>query len=232
MGQTAMWRLRRIAPRAAHIAQCYAQQAQVTARASTLLPALAAFVQAYDDVRHGDIPWAHTVENGRQAAYELIVAARMWLPLLVRDVAGVDRANYLDSSISDDIVEDVDHLVMLLRESRGAEGDILPYRDHAIEQIDRKFRAAQRKWMEAEAVDAEYAARMQNLRARALEFRAQLEGFTLTIAFVLGYTSPDYLRLLPSRASHLDSSDDRLAPRPEIVEPATLVTGVPRSLEA
>jgi len=197
-----------------------------------MLPSLMAFMQAYDEVRQGDIPWTHTVESGRQAVYELLVAARMWLPLLVRDVAGIDRANFLDSAVSDDIVEDVDHLIALLRDSRGAEGDILPYRDCAIDQIDRALRAAQRKWMEAEAADAQYAARMQNLRARAVEFRTQLEGFAHTVAFALGYTSPDFRRLLLSRASHLDSSDDRLAPRPEIVEPATLVTGVPRSLEA
>lgn len=232
MGQTAMWRLRRIGPRAAHVAQCYAQHAEIAACASTMLPALVAFIAAYDEVRQSDIPWTHTPESGRQAVYELVVAARMWLPLLVRDVAGVDRSNYLDSGISDDIAQDVDHLITLLRESRSAEGDILPYRDSAIDQLDRTLRAAQRKWSEAEAVDPEYAARMQNLRVRATEFRTQLEAFTRTTAFALGYTSPDYLRLLLSRASHLDSSDDRLAPRPEIVEPATLVTGVPRSIEA
>lgn len=232
MGQTAMWRLRRIGPRAAEVAKRYAHHTDVATRASSMMPALAAFVQAYDDVRNAGVPWTRNSEGARQAAYQLIVAARIWLPLIVRDVAGIDRSNYLDSAISDDLVADVERLIDLLRDSRNAEGDCLPYRDEAIKDLDHRLHAAQLKWAEAEARDGAYARSMSELRIHAAEFRSRLEWFTESIAFTLDHTNPDYLRLLLSRACHLDAADDLAAPQPEIVEPATLVTGIPRSIEA
>lgn len=228
-----MWRLRRIGPRAAEVAARYADQREVAERAAGMLPTLTAFVRAYDDVRRSDVPWTRDSEGGgRQAAYQLVVAARMWLPLIVRDVAGVDRSNYLDSVISDDVAADVERLISLLRDRRGAEGDGLPYREEAITQLDLALHAAQLKWAQAEVTDSTYAGRMSELRRRARDFRSQLETFTDRIAFTLDHTNPDYLRLLLSRAWHFDAADDSNAPQPEVVEPATLVTGIPRALDA
>jgi hypothetical protein len=204
----------------------------IAARAATLLPTLGAFTRAYDQVSQGEIPWGSAPIHGREATYELVATARMWFPLVVRDMAGVDRSNFLDSVIGDDLTNDVERLMALLRDGRGADGEHLPYRDHAIEQLDITLRDAQSKWYEAEALDIGFAERMQDLRGKAVSFRAELEWFAQSVAYVLGHNEPDYLRLLPSRAWHLDNADDRQAPNPEIVEPATLVTGVPRILEA
>lgn len=227
-----MWRLRRIGPRAAEVAKRYADHVEVAARAASMMPALEAFVRAYDETRARDVPWRQDNEGGRQAAYQLVVAARMWLPLIVRDVAGVDRSNYLDSVISDDVVADVERLIVLLRDGRGTDGDSLPYRDEAIAQLDQGLHTAQQRWAEAEARDGVYAQRMGELRALAADFRCKLEWFTDSVAFALDHSEPDYLRLLLSRAWQLDAADDFGAPQPEIVEPATLVTGIPHSLEA
>jgi hypothetical protein len=232
MGQTAMWRLRRLGPRAAQVAERYAEHDAVAVCAARLLPTLGAFTRAYDEARHSEIPWARDADSGRTAVYDLVVSARMWLPLVVRDLAGIDRSNYLDSIISDDVIDDIDDLISLLRDGRGADGEYLPYRDSALERIDQAMRVAQSIWLEAEAADFSYAARLNDLRWKAVSFRAELQWFGQSVAFVLDHTNPDYLRLLPSRAWHLDSADDRLSPQPEIVEPATLVTGIPRLLEA
>lgn len=226
-----MWRLRRIGPRAAEVAARYADQREVAERAASMMPTLTAFIQAYDDVRRSDVPWTRDTDGGHQAAYQLVVAARMWLPLIVRDVAGVDRSNYLDSVISDDVAADVERLISLLRDRRGTEGDSLPYREEAIAQLDRTLHAAQLKWAQAEGTDSSYAGRMNELRRCACDFRSQLESFTDRIAFTLDHTNPDYLRLLLSRAWHFDAADDSNTPQPEVVEPATLVTGIPRALE-
>lgn len=231
MGQTAMWRLRRIGPRAAEVAARYADHREVAEGAASMMPTLTAFIQAYDDARGSDVPWTRDEEGARQATYQLVVAARMWLPLVVRDVAGVDRSNYLDSVISDDVASDVERLITLLRDRRGAEGDNLPYREEAIAQLDRGLHTAQLKWAQVEARDAAYASRMNELRRCACDFRSQLECFTDRIAFALDHTNPDYLRLLLSRAWHLDAADDSNAPQPEVVEPATLVTGLPHAFE-
>ncbi len=232
MGQTAMWRLRRLGPRAALVAERYADRSVVGARTATLLPTLGAFTRAYDEVRHGDIPWTHDAGSGRAATYDLVVTARMWLPMLVRDVPGIDRSNYLDSVISDDLMDDIDHALLLLRDGRGMDGEPLPYRDDAIDRIDQKLRVAQAKWLEAEAMDLAYAERMNDLRWKAVHFQAELDWFGQSVAYLLDHSAPDYLRLLPSRAWHLDNADDPRVPLPEIVEPATLVTGIPKMLEA
>jgi hypothetical protein len=229
MEQTAMWRLRRIGPRAAEVAARYADHREVAEQARSMMPTLKAFIQAYDDVRRGDVPWTKDEAAGRQAAYQLVVAARMWLPLIVRDVVGVDRSNYLDSVICDDVAADVVRLISMLRE---AKGDSLPYREEAIAQLDRGLHEAQLRWAQAEATDNSYAERMNELRRRADDFHSQLECFTDRVAFALDHTNPDYLRLLLSHAWHHDATDDPDAPRPEVVEPATLVTGIPRALEA
>lgn len=232
MQYVAMWRLRRIAPRAATVAERLADNGVVAARAATLLPTLGAFTRAYDEVSHSEIPWARDAESGRAAAFELAATARMWLPLLVRDVPGIDRSNYLDSSISDDLVDDINHVISMLRDGRGSDGEPLPYREQAIGQIDQAVRAAHTKWLEAEASDLGYAERINDLRWKAVNFRAELAWFADAVAHVLDHGSPDYLRLLGSRAWHLDSADDCSAPQPELVEPATLVTGIPKLLEA
>lgn len=231
MGQTAMWRLRRLGPRAAAVAERYADRSVVAARAATLLPTLGAFTRAYDQVQRDDVPWARSSDSGRAAVYDLVTTARLWLPLIVRDMAGIDRSNFLDSQIADDVADDVEQLITLLRDGRGFDGEQLPYRHGAIERIEQSLRVAQRKWAEAEGRDIAYAERVNDLRWKAVSFRAELAWFEQSVAHVVGHTAPDYLRLLSSRAWNMDENDDRDAPQPEIVEPATLVTGIPKMLD-
>jgi hypothetical protein len=226
-----MWRLRRLGPRAALVAERYAERSVVGARAATLLPTLGAFTHAYDQVRQSDIPWARDASSGRAATYDLVATARMWLPLLVRDIAGIDRSNFLDSVISDDLIDDVGQIFSRLRDGRGADGEPLPYRDEATGRIDQALRTAQSQWHEAEAADLAYAERMNDLRWKAVNYQAELEWFAQSVAHVLDHSAPDYLRLLPSRAWLIDNADDHGAPQPEIVEPATLVTGIPKILD-
>jgi hypothetical protein len=214
------------------VADRYADHSIVSARSATLLPTIGAFTRAYDEVRQGDIPWARDAVSGRPSTYELVATARMWFPLLVRDIPGIDRSNFLDSVISDDIVDDVGRIISLLREGRGMDGEPMPYRSDAIERLDAALRAAQTQWLHAEAADLAYAERMNALRWKAVSFRAELEWFAQSVAHVLDHNASDYLRLLPSRAWYADKADDRGMPQPEIVEPATLVTGVPRMHEA
>lgn len=227
-----MWRLRRLGPRAAQLAERYADWNIVATRSATLLPTLGAFTRAYDEVRRGAIPWSRDAESGRRAVYDLVLAARMWLPMIVRDLPWIDRSNYLDSPISDDLIDDIEQLVTLLRDGRGPDGEHLAYRDEAIERLDRSYGVAHAKWYEAEAADIAYAERMNDLRWKAVSFRAELEWFTQALVAVLGHDAPDVLRLLPSRAWHQDTADDAQIPCPEVVEPATLVTGIPKLLEA
>jgi hypothetical protein len=75
----------------------------------------------------------------------------MWLPLLVRDIAGIDRSNFLDSVISDDLIDDVGQIFSRLRDGRGMDGEPLPYRDEATERIDQALRTAQSRCDEQHA---------------------------------------------------------------------------------
>lgn len=232
MGHTAMWRLRRLGPRVTQLAERYADFSIVAARAATLLPTVGAFAHAYDEVRQSNVPWSRDAASGRRAVYDLVLTARMWLPLIVRDLPWIDRSNYLDSTISDDIIDDVEQLIVLLRDGRGSDGEYLPYRDEAMERLDQEFGVAHDKWSSAEAADILYAERINDLRWKAVSFRAELEWFTQALGAVLGHNAPELLRLLPSRAWCQDPADDAQAPQPEVVEPATLVTGIPKLLEA
>ncbi|HEY5960152.1 MAG TPA: hypothetical protein VIV60_26545, partial [Polyangiaceae bacterium] len=171
-------------------------------------------------------------ETGRLAVRNLVVAARMWLPLVVRDLHWMDRANYLDSTISDDLTDDIENLLALLRDGRDSEGGYLAYREQAIAALDHAMRAAQSKWIDAETCDLGFAARINDLRWKSVNFSAELNWFRQSVACAVGHMHPDYLRLLPSHAWYSDSADDRHCPQPEIMEPATLVTGVPKLLEA
>jgi hypothetical protein len=214
------------------VAERYADRDWVAVRVATLLPTLGSFTRAYDDVRRGDIPWALNAESGRSAVRNLVVTARMWLPLVVRDLQWIDRANYLDSTISDDLNDDIDALLALLRDARDSEGAYLAYRAQAITALDDALRAAQAKWFEAEAHHLDYTARIHDLRWKSVNFDAELNWFRQSLACVVGHTHSDYVRLLPSHAWHHDDAEDPGSPQPEIVEPATLVTGIPKILEA
>jgi hypothetical protein len=227
----AMWKLRRLHARVRRAAERHAQHEPIAGQAAIALPLLDSFSATYDALRQAPIPWMNTPQSGRAAVYELVLQARMWMPLAVRDLPHIERCNYLDSPISDDILDDVEWLIASLRDGRLHDGQPLAYREHAIDELDCALRHAQLKWNEAEQQYPEYAQHLLALRTAATRARAGLRAFLRAAAYTLTYLSPEYLRLLPSRAGYLEDDDDRTAPYPELIEPATLVTGIPQSME-
>jgi hypothetical protein len=143
----------------------------------------------------------------------------------------IDRANCFDSTISDDILDDTEQLISALRDGRTPDGNPLAYRENAVDQLDIALRAARLKWLDAETADTEYSRTLAELRDLATVSRAKLNEFLQAAAFTLTYLSPEYLLLLPSRAGQVEDDDDRMAPLPELVEPATLTTSLMHSLE-
>jgi len=227
----AMWKIRRLNARVKRAAERHREDPVFAEFAASTLSAFEVFCATYDDVRRGEIPWLQAGQSGRVAVYELLLSARMWMPLAVRDLPSMERSNYFDSRISDDVLDDTERLIAVLRDGRLADGQSLTYRDNAVDSLDVALRAAQLKWEQAEAMYPEYGTKMATLRLVATEARVRLHRFLQAAASILTYLNPEYLELLPSRAGQILDDDDRTAPWPEQVEPATLVTGVPQSLE-
>lgn len=161
------------------------------------------------------------------SVYNLVLTARLWMPLVVRDLPSAERTNYLDSRVSDDILDDTERLITTLRDARLPDFRTLPYRENAVDELNMALRAAQLKWHDAESTRPAYGEKMAQLRALAHRALAHLRPFWQIAAFTLSYLNEEYLLLLPSRAGFVVDADDRAAPFPEIVEPATLVTGIP-----
>lgn len=229
--EVAMWKLRRLYARVRRTAELHAHDEMLAQRSATTIPVLESFCGAYDQLRNSEIPWLSDRPSGRAAVYDLVLSARMWMPLAVRDLPFIERANYFDSPISDDVLDDIERLITALRDGRMPDGQLLAYREHAVDELDAALRVAQLKWFESETKHVEYGQRMAALRAIAQTAKVALRDFLRAAAFTLTYLSPEYQKLLPSRAGHLDDDDDRRAPYPELVEPATLVTGVPQAME-
>lgn len=217
--------------RARRLVALHSADSALTAAANTTLPALQAFCDAYDAATRGDIPWTRDSQSGRAAAYELVLVARMWMPLSVRDLPGAERANFLDSRISDDLTEDVEQLITTLRDCRQTDGTFVGYRESAVDALDVALRTANLKWEAAEANHVEYGHQMATLRRMFDEARGRYRSFLQTCAFTFTFLSQEYLTLLPSRAGLLLENDEVAGPRPEIIEPATWVTGIPQSFE-
>jgi hypothetical protein len=226
----AMWKMRRLQSRVRLVAERHHDATSLAVCAQNTLPILRDFCDAYDALCRSEIPWMKDGPGGRLAVYNLVLTARLWMPMVVRDVPTIDRANYLDSPVSDDILDDIERLITILRDSRLTDGSTLPYRENAVDELNLALRVAQLKWQEAEATLPEYGGQMRRLRTLANQAHAQLRQFWQAAAFTLSYLNDEYLLLLPSRAGHVADDDERDAPFPEIVEPATLVTGIPLAL--
>lgn len=146
----ALWKMRRLYPRLRRAAERRPGDPTLSAGAQVAFPTLQEFCDAYDAASHREIPWMRDGQSGRAAAYDLVLTARMWLPLCVRDLPGAERANYLDSAISDDLSDDTEQLITLLRDGRQSDGSPVAYRENAVDALDVALRTAHLKWDAAE----------------------------------------------------------------------------------
>jgi hypothetical protein len=221
-----MWKMRRLKSRIERVVERHRDATVLNESAKRTLPILDEFCEAYDALCREDVPWLKDGSSGRMAVYHLVLTARLWMPLVVRDLPSADRTNYLDSRVSDDIVDDIERLITTLRDARLPDFRTLPYRENAVEELNMALRAAQLKWHDAESTRPAYGEKMAQLRALSHRALAYLQPFWRVAAFTLSYLNDEYLLLLPSRAGFVVDEDDRTAPFPEVVEPATLVTGI------
>lgn len=141
-----MWKLRRLDARVRNTVRRHGRSESIAQAARTTLPLFDEFCASYDGLRSSEIPWMKDQPSGRAAVYDLVLTARMWMPLAVRDLPFIERANHFDSSISDDILDDVERLIGALRDGRMPDGQRLPYREHAVDELDTALRAAQLNW--------------------------------------------------------------------------------------
>jgi hypothetical protein len=219
---TPLWKLRRLAPRAKRVLERRKQEAPVLlAYEPTLVPAADTYVTAYDQAARAQSRWRKENNEGRSAVYELVVAVRSWIPLLVRDVLGFEGVTLSAAAVPDDAIEEALRVLGIVIDHVDAAGNPLPYQDAARGELEAKLNAARKEVSEAEGADATYQQLLAAARTAGEAFHAELKAFRRTLSVVLGRQDRDYQKLRAQRAAQRDEDDDAAAPRPpDVDEPA------------
>lgn len=223
MPSTAMWKLRRLAPRAKRIQARRSGDSPVLGAYSTTLPGkVDAFVLAYDSAAKYENKWRREMKEGKTAVGLLLKEIRSWLPLVLRDVPDFDPSTFGDKpDVPDDVIEDGGRLIELLDEATTAEGKPLEYAVTAGGALNDALAAANKEWAEAENADSAYQQLLRDVRATGAVLDTELQAFRRSLGHVAGRNDKDYQKLRVERASHVDDEDDQNAPAvPEPVEPA------------
>lgn len=215
MASAPLWKLRRLAPRALRIIDRRKGDAPVLmAYEPTLVPAAGAFMAAYDQAARAQSRRRKEMAEGQSAVQTLSVAARGWMPLLVRDVPGFDGVSLNAAGVPDDVIEESMRVLGIIGDHVDAAGNALPYKDVAHAELDGKLAAARKELAEAEAADAEYQQALAATRTTSAVFDAELQAFRRTLEAMLGRSDKDYQKLRSQRAAQRDEDDDANAPPP------------------
>ena len=187
MASSALWKLRRLAPRAKRVYVRRAAESPAVAAYTSITGLADAFITAYDTSAKYEARWRKEMSEGRGAVAALVAAIRAWLPRVGRDVPGFDASTFADQpAVPDDVIEDGERLVSVIDEHRDEGGKPLPYRAAALDALDPPLAAAQKEWSEAEAADSAYQKLLAEVRSAAAAFDAELQAFRRTLAGAFG----------------------------------------------
>ncbi|APR86940.1 hypothetical protein A7982_12289 [Minicystis rosea] len=215
MASSALWKLRRIAPRAKRVYDRRANESAAVAAYSSITGLADAFITAYDTSTKYEAKWRKEMGEGKGAIAALVAAIRAWLPRVERDVPGFDASTFADQpAVPDDVIEDGERLVSVIDEHQDKDGKPLSYKAAALGALDPPLKAAQKEWSEAEAADSAYQKVLAEVRTAATAFDAELQAFRRTLAGAFGRSDKDYQKLRAERAAHADADDDPGAPSP------------------
>jgi hypothetical protein len=210
------WKNRRLAARAKRVQARRSGDAPVIAAYGATLPGKAdTFIAAYDAAAGFEVAWRKKLNEGRQAINVLDGALRSWLPLLGRDVPGFDASSFsVSSDVPDDLLRSGERLGAYISEHRDGAGAPLAYKDAALAEIELALAAAQTKWAEAEAADAQDQKLLRGVRTSAVTFDTELKAFRRSLQVTFGRSDKDFQKLRAERAARPDEEDDAGAPAP------------------
>lgn len=231
MPSTAMWKLRRLAPRAKRVQARRKNDNPVLAAYTKTLPTkVDAYISAYDKSAKYANTWRREMQEGKGAVAKLLGQIRGWLPLLARDVPNFDASTFGDKpDVPDDIIEDGGRLLEVFGEATTADGKPLDYFADAASILSDALAEANKEWSEAEAADSTYQKLLQDVRATGATFDTELQAFRRSLGHVAGRSDKDYQKLRAERAAHADDDDDATGPAaPAPITPAAPEAEAPK----
>lgn len=210
------WKNRRLAARAKRVQARRSGDAPVIAAFGATLPGKAdTFITSYDATASFEVTWRKKLSEGRQAIALLGEALGSWQPLIGRDVPAFDASSFtVSSDVPDDMLRNGERMTKYIHEHREDREAPLPYGEVALAEIEPALAAAQTKWAEAEAADAQYQKLLRGVRTSAATFDAELKAFRRSLRVAFGRSDKDFQKLRAERAAQADEEDDAGAPAP------------------
>ncbi len=206
---TSFWKLLRLGDRAKRIVDRRGPDAPAVASyASTIHAKADAFATAREGVTKYEATWKVAMSGSRNGIGALLKVERSWVPLVVRDCAGVTSATFLaDTDVPDDVLKGADRLVGLITDYVDGSNKPLPYQAAALAALNPAITDARSATTKAEAADATYQKLQKTARAAAGELDAELVLFRRTLAAAFGTEDKDYQRLRAEKVVQKEATD-------------------------
>jgi hypothetical protein len=201
-----------------------ADHPEVATCALTVVPAVLAFVPAYDTVQAHLSARREVLERRNERIEDVHRHMRSWLPLIRRDVPGLEGTFTADPKQPAEVIREAEELIETLKTH--ADGARLSYAPQVIERLTAAIAAARDAINEAQAMRVLVQGLQAKAREAAIHLQSELVALRGVLRATVGTHHLDYQQLRAKRIEQVgeevdasspdddDSDDDQSLPAP------------------